>query len=78
MKTAFRKPPEWHGDEGTNWGYVNLSHVTHYENESGYIAFVGGNISTIAEPQREEMAKALEAWDMGMRLVSDLEAAKDG
>ncbi len=30
MKTAFRKPPEWHGDEGTQWGYVNLSHVTHF------------------------------------------------
>lgn len=64
MKTAFRKPPEWHGDEGTHWGYVNLSHVTHFVIETGEIGFVGGQIKTIANPQCKEMAKALENYDM--------------
>lgn len=68
MKTAFRKPPEWHGDDGTQWGYVNLSHVTHFVINTGEIGFVGGQIKTIAKEQCKKMAKALEGYEKPMQL----------
>lgn len=64
MKTEFEYKPDFHGDAGKLTGYVNLKYVAYYIAEVGELGFSSGTVKMIAKEKREEMAKALEEFDM--------------